>query len=297
MLDPRSFLFITLDSCRYDTFAAASAPNLKSIGKLYRADAPGNFTYASHAAMFVGFTPGAAERAEPYANPKYGKIFKMRGGGFTGKTRPFVVLSGRNIVDGLKQKGFSTIGTGAVSWFNHNTPTGRSLTSDFEAFFYPGSTHALTRQLAWIEDRLAEVGNRPVFVFLNVGETHVPYYHEGASWSSNWNPCVPFAKGNDASECRRRQLQCLEWVDERLTTLLDRFRGANVLVCADHGDAWGEDGLWEHGFHHQAVIDVPLLFRLQRSPDQSGEWIEYARQRVLDLGRDLLGALSVRQPA
>ncbi len=64
MIDPASFLFITLDSCRYDTFRDAQAPNLKSIGPLHRAFAPATFTYASHAAMFVGFTPGIPEARE-----------------------------------------------------------------------------------------------------------------------------------------------------------------------------------------------------------------------------------------
>jgi len=47
-----------------------------------------------------------------------------------------------------------------------------------------------------------------------------------------------------------------------LAPLLSRFREATVVVCGDHGDAWGEDGLWEHGIHHPAVLEVPLLFRL-----------------------------------
>jgi hypothetical protein len=34
------------------------------------------------------------------------------------------------------------------------------------------------------------------------------------------------------------------------------------VACGDHGDAWGEDGLWEHGIHHSKVYEVPLLFRL-----------------------------------
>ena len=105
------------------------------------------------------------------------------------------------------------------------------------------------------------------FVFINLGETHVPYWHEGADWDRSVNPCRPFGgESNDAAECARRQLACLEWVDDKLGPLLSRFAHANTLVCADHGDAWGEDGLWEHGIHHPAVMDVPLVFRLQHAP-------------------------------
>src|SRR5437879_804832 len=100
-IDPRSILFITLDSCRYDTFEAAAAPNMKAIGELHRARAPGNFTYSSHAAMFVGFTPGVAEEEAPYVNPKFAKIFKLVGAGFPGKGTEFALLSGRNIMEGF----------------------------------------------------------------------------------------------------------------------------------------------------------------------------------------------------
>jgi glucan phosphoethanolaminetransferase (alkaline phosphatase superfamily) len=58
----------------------------------------------------------------------------------------------------------------------------------------------------------------------------------------------------------------VEWVDDTLGPLLSRFSGANTLVCSDHGDAWGEDGMWEHGIHHPKVMDVPLVFRLQHAP-------------------------------
>lgn len=74
------------------------------------------------------------------------------------------------------------------------------------------------------------------------------------------------SKGNEAAEARRRQVACVEWVDRQLDGLLRRFEHANVLVCADHGDAWGEDGLWWHGFHHPKVLEVPLLFRLEHPP-------------------------------
>lgn len=259
--DKRSILFITLDSCRYDTFEAAHAPNLKAVGKLHKAMAPGNFTYSSHAAMFVGFTPGIAERAEPFVNPKFTKIFKIAGAGFPGKGGEFKLLAGRSIIAGLKREGYRAIGSGAVGWFDPATEAGEHLTRDFDAFYYPGDAHSLARQLEWLALRLTP-SESPVFAFLNIGETHVPYYFDGAPWPPDTNPCIPFAADNDAAECRRRQLACLEFIDARLAPLLEAFSVGSVFVCADHGDCWGEDGLWEHGIHHEKVLEVPLLFRL-----------------------------------
>jgi hypothetical protein len=263
-----SFLFVTLDSCRFDTFASAHAPHLKRIGPLHRAMAPAAFTYASHAAMFVGFTPWVPGCVEPYLNPKFARIFKLVGAGYEGNGREFVQLEGRSIIEGFRRLGFATVGTGAVGWFDPASPTGRLLTDDFDAFHYTREG-GLREQLAFIDESLASVDGRPVFVFVNVGETHVPYCFEGAPWDPANNPCRPFAIDNDAGECRRRQRACLEWVDEMLGELLQLFDDANVLVCADHGDAWGEDGVWEHGLPHPKVLEVPLVLRLASSPSNA----------------------------
>ena len=260
-IDPQSVLFITLDSCRFDTFVGAAVPHLRSIGPLHRAMAPGNFTYSSHAAMFVGFTPGDPSRAEPFVNPKFGKMFRLSGPHFPNKAAPaHFVLDGHSIVDGFKRRGYKTIGTGAARWFDPAWETSRALISDFDEFFYSGSTYRLTAQLGWLEKAIADSPG-PVFAFLNVGETHVPYYFEGASWSFDDNPCVPFSHNNDADACRIRQTAALEFVDRAIGPLLKSFRDASIFVCADHGDCWGEDGLWEHGFSHPKVLEVPLLFR------------------------------------
>jgi len=256
----QSILFVTLDSCRFDAFIQANLPNLRSIGPLHRAMAPSYFTYGSHAAMFMGFTPGVAEVAMPHVNPKFAKFFKLVGAGHAEKGGEFKSLEGRSVIDGLRRAGYLTVGAGAVGWFNPSSFAGRQLTRDFDRFFYGGGTSSLPRQLSWLGGELDP--DRPVFAFVNVGETHVPYVFEGAPWDASWNPCVPFGQANDAAECRRRQVACLEYVDRTLEPLLAAFRESSVIVCADHGDCWGEDGLWEHGIHHPKVLEVPLLYHL-----------------------------------
>lgn len=260
----RDVLFVTLDSCRFDTFAAASAPNLKVIGALHRAYSPSHFTFGAHAAFFMGFTPGDAARREPYVNPKYAKIFRMGGGGHAGKAPAYVDLEGRSIVDGFARLGYATIGSGAVGWFDPSTDTGRVLSSDFERFHYGGGGAAFAVQREWLlaEIESARCRARRVFAFANLAETHVPYYHVGAPWEAAYNPCVPFAERNDAAESRRRQLACVEWIDREIAPLLDAFADGAIVVCSDHGDCWGEDGVWEHGVYHEKTLEVPLLFRL-----------------------------------
>lgn len=112
-------LLISLDSCRFDTFASAHArgdlPHLASVGPLHKALAPSYFTYGSHAAFWMGFTPGVVGSEEPWLNPKAGKLFRMA---FSGHVAPYVnevfTLGGANIVEGFRQQGYLTLGSGAV---------------------------------------------------------------------------------------------------------------------------------------------------------------------------------------
>ena len=53
----------------------------------------------------------------------------------------------------------------------------------------------------------------------------------------------------------------LEWVDGGLASLIQRFVASTVMVCADHGDCWGEDDLWGHSISYPAWLVVPLLLR------------------------------------
>jgi len=59
-------------------------------------------------------------------------------------------------------------------------------------FFYPGSLFSLDRQIACARERIRDQGERPIFLFLNIGGTHVPHFFKGAGWDPGYNPCVPF---------------------------------------------------------------------------------------------------------
>ncbi len=257
-------LFVTLDSCRFDTFANGAAPNIKALAPLHKAQSPSYFTYGSHSAMFVGFTPGIPGAAQPLLDPKYGKLFKIAGIGFAGKGTEGYTLAGSNIIEGFRNLGYTTIGTAAMAWFDPSTATGTHLSRSFDHFLYAGPYH-LGKQMEWVSRRLS-YAHGDTFTFVNVGETHVPYWFEGADWSPDDNPCLPFQNRDRAAECRRRQTACLEYVDALLAPLLERHRDGTVIVCGDHGDCWGEDGLWEHGIAHPMTTTVPLVIRYKGRP-------------------------------
>lgn len=264
-MHPDSVLFVSLDSCRYDAFEAAAAPALKAIAPVRKAKAPAHFTYGSHAAMFVGFTPGVAEETSAFINPKFSRLFRLNYAGHPGIAPPGFLLSGDNIVDGFRNLGYRTVGSAAMGWFDPSTPVSRTLTHGFDHFQF-AAREGVQSQIAWIDAQLEQAGPAPAFVFLNIGETHVPYHYKGAPWPEDDNPCVPFQTVDRAADCRSRQIACLEYVDGQIADLLNRFAGATTLMCADHGDCWGEDGLWEHGVSHDMTLTVPLAIRYRGEP-------------------------------
>ena len=125
--------------------------------------------------------------------------------------------------------------------------------------------------------------SRPCFAFINYGETHSPFRHRGMTaeptsvdsryslerilnqrgvWDETWT----FDKDAFAS-----QVACAAFLDARTGELLDFFRRrarpTTVVVCSDHGECFGENGLYGHAFHHEKVMGIPLLiFRLNAPP-------------------------------
>ncbi|MFG0328903.1 MAG: sulfatase-like hydrolase/transferase [Phycisphaerales bacterium] len=261
-IHPDSVLFVTIDSCRFDVWQAANCPTLKSIGEPFEAEAPATFTLASHAAMFVGITPGIAGSREPYRNPKAGRIFRLVNGAAGGVRTDWIQLRGGTIVEGFKRRGFHTIGTGAMRWFDPSLDTGRLLTDDFDVFSYTGRD--AEAQVAFALAELDKARGKPCFVFINIGETHIPYHYKGAPWPPV-NHTMPFGKQNSRDKSQQRQRACLEFVDGALAPIIQGFQhaDASIVCCADHGDCHGEDGLWGHGFYHEMVMKVPMVYDLK----------------------------------
>ena len=83
-------------------------------------------------------------------------------------------------------------------------------------------------------------------------------------------PDVPFTRSYRRRDGRRRQRACLEHVDGLLAPLIEALLPATAVITADHGDCWGEEGLWEHGISHRRTLEVPLLIRVRGVPIRLG---------------------------
>ena len=70
--------------------------------------------------------------------------------------------------------------------------------------------------------------------------------------------------------CAAAQRASLEYVDRLLAQLFDKLKHFFAVVCGDHGDCWGEDGLWGHGFYHPMVMRVPMTSTTVRRPCSAG---------------------------
>lgn len=272
-------ILIVFDSLRWDVFSSADVPFLRSLGRWRKAFTPGTYTFPAHMSFFMGKLPGNFD-AEDYYDTDATRFDRKRNVPYR-KTRQLwrlanpeapkdsvYTVQGRNIIEGFREKGYFTIGTGGVNWFNPDLPAGKILTEPFErSRFFGGAPHAAHAsaeyQIEWVLESLHNI-QRPYFLFINFGETHHRFLYKDCRWLEGKEPY------GDAKECRRRQKRCIEYLSTQVERLLAHLRGYNLVMCSDHGEAMGENGLWGHGFYHQKVIEVPLLIRLSGGEEQQG---------------------------
>jgi Sulfatase len=265
-LDSRAnLLLLTYDSCRYDVLRDAATPVLDSFADVLPAQAPANFTYPSHQAMFAGILPNA-DAARPLYNRFSRQLLGLTGVGELQVSTGAVlgVRSPWNAVAGLRDEGYLTVGAGAMNWFRQE-----SLTSCFEAFRFTGT--GADEQITYVLDQID--GPRRFFAFINFGETHAPFDFAGKivpcpvdvrARVMSWPPVQQMGPVGRQNEAYAHQVASAEFLDTRLPRLFAGLPSDTlVVVCGDHGECFGEDGYWGHGVNHPKVLEVPLaIFRL-----------------------------------
>ncbi|HVV66500.1 MAG TPA: sulfatase-like hydrolase/transferase [Candidatus Saccharimonadales bacterium] len=285
-LEHTNVLFITLDCCRYDTFEAAHLPHLKSISAGVPAYTHGTYTLPAHMSFFMGYLPVATTSEEPYLNPAVRQLWRLDSGRPRSLETVGVKLSGATILEGYKRLGFQTIGAGGVRWFRN--PTLRSL---FDTFLFYGpaeetSVFAPREHDSFALNHQSEIlrhilPNQNFFLFINCLETHVPYDTGDKVVSAKYRDIMRRSKSlwgckapaNELSQVRPEELRllhdlqksALETVDKRIGALLDKLpRPLLLVVTGDHGECFGEDGLWGHGIPRPKVMEVPLIVSILR---------------------------------
>jgi FkbM family methyltransferase len=265
-----NYLLLTYDSCRLDVLQAAHTPVLDSYAPIVAAQTPANFTYAAHQAFFVGMLPNAVEPL-PYHNRFVNQLLGLSAVGEVGvveKGCAHRIASDVNVVAGLAENGYQTVGAGAMNWFKQ-----RSLTQWFEKFAYTGTNAA--GQIEFLRREIDPA--KPFFGFVNFGETHDPFDFAGKpdrcpvevqARLIEWPPVQNGVPVGSDSEAWQHQKRSAEFLDAQLPALFAGLPGNTIVIlCGDHGEAFGEDGYWGHGVNHPVVQTVPLaIFRLDRKP-------------------------------
>ena len=262
-------VLITLDTLRYDVaerlWRDGGTPNLRAVLPATGWEArhsPGNFTFAAHAAFFAGFLPTPIAPVAPGA-PKPPRLFAIRFGGSETTAATTHVFDTPDIVQGFKSRGYHTVCIGGVGFFNPQSPLGRVLPGLFDESHWspqlgvtdPRSTE---NQIALACEVLERHQRRRVFLFINVSALHQPnrMYLPGAT--------------EDSIESHAA---ALKYVDSQLGTLFAvlRRRGpAFVIICSDHGTAYGEDGYHGHRLGHPVVWTVPYAEFILRHDAEKG---------------------------
>lgn len=253
-----NFLVLTLDALRYDSAVEARIPKLRELMQLYGAFgakdwvkcyAPGIYTLPSHVSMLqAGCFPSTRhpDVGFPY-NTTTGQLIR-----FDNHSRPkdaMIALGAQapNIPKAFQYLGHKVIGIGGVGWFNERA-TSDIWSNYFRDFhwntrFSEGAPKNAENQFSLLTQLGIREESRRLFLFINCAATHDPYRRESTAFPS-----------------RNAQVCALEDVDAILHEIITYVpRPLNVIICGDHGDCFGEDGLWGHGFYHPKVMEVPMI--------------------------------------
>jgi arylsulfatase A-like enzyme len=156
---------------------------------------------------------------------------------------------------------------------------------------------------AWVE----EAAGQPLFVWLHLFDAHAPYepprefdrrYYprgEGDPYDKDREIDMPqvdspaYLKGLRDKQFPYQQYRAeVDYVDQLIGRVLeiDRFKDGIVAFTADHGESFGEHGIWwDHADLYPQTVHVPLILSWPGGPQA-----ELCDEPVshLDLGRTLL---------
>jgi hypothetical protein len=265
-----SHVLLVLDSCRYDTMAAAwpRLENISRIGPLQRAYSLSTWTFTSHILFTLGRLPWI-ERRTDFTQQKTEvsdlRLWQRRLG--LADDHPF--HQERDFRDGLHRLGYEL---NAVTSAN-------PLIEESRFRFFVDNLVSIGQFENCLERSLARIDpGRKQCLILNICETHYPYF-DGAydkqfdayylhgfaaqmrAAAADRALTVPDYPAALLPVLRARQIEAIRYVDGIIPKLFALFPpGTYITITADHGDCLGEDGFVGHGeVWNKMVLEVPFL--------------------------------------
>ena len=253
LLGSHDMIFITIDTLRYDVAAEALAagrtPALAAIlpdGRWERRHTPSSFTYGAHQAFFAGFLPTPIT---PFHEdrPAHERLFAARFAGSETTSPRTILFDTPDIVTGFAENGYRTICIGGTGFFNKQTPLGSVLPGLFAESWWDESlgvtdpaspANQVDRAITCIAAQ--RLGQR-LFLFVNISACHQPNF---------------FYLPDATHDTPASQGAALAAVDKELPRLFAAVRArapALLVICSDHGEAYGEDGYHGHRLGHPTI--------------------------------------------
>jgi hypothetical protein len=224
----KNILFFCMDSCRYDTFIAADAPNMKAVGEVEKAHSPACWTVPSVTSYLMN------------EGPIRGKRYRLFDGAPGLKWLP----------KWFQQQGYLTV----FDTWNACVQTAPHIRDGFDLFCVDALGHSRDEYTAKMAKTLHEakrVGKK-IFAFILVMDTHIPYFWGtgGRGWE------------NDPLQNRANQVKAIEWVDKQFPEFLRIMKPATVYITADHGDLheppYSHSPAW--GIHFdEKLFEIPFI--------------------------------------
>jgi hypothetical protein len=266
----RNVVVVVLDSLRYDTCLAACPKTMLRLGDIERRFSYASWTAPSHYNLLMGLMPHTSPQGTLAAD------YYRAGYGGWGERLGIDALEFEHLVPELylpsmlrNRIGYLTNAYVSMPVLNPRTV----LNADFDRYELMPTHHDLEAMIG----RLRFSVDRPSFHLLNVGETHYPYVsatsdgHDlprvsglnGAVRSMDDAPTtggLPFS-ATELLELRDRQVKAASYTDDLLGALMDAVPpGTWVVVTADHGELFGEGGMFGHGpVFHTKAFEVPYV--------------------------------------
>lgn len=246
-------LFLCLDTLRYDVAKEEEEKNgtpvLNQYGPWQKRQAPGNFTYPSHHAMFSGFLP--CDYGVQNIMEREMLFFPKNIGMGNVKPPNSYCFSGSTFVEGLAADGYETYCIGGVAFFDKRSDIGKVFPQMFQHSYWNPSfgctaKESTKNQIEYTKKKLEAIPkDQRTFFYINIDAIHYPNY---------------FYLDGEKRDSKKTHAAALRYVDGQLSSLFEAFQKRNktfVICCSDHGTCYGEDGMVFHGMNHPLVLTVP----------------------------------------
>ena len=261
---------IIMDSCRYDSFAAAKTPNIDRIGKAEKRFSYASWTSPSHYAFVMGMMPHTSP-PNVFASDVYKEEFVLwndRTGYSNISFGDF--LPELSLPKVLKKIGYHTVARVSMPVLNQFT----SISNNFDDYRLMENHNSFDKMVTEINFP----SDQPHYYLLNLGETHYPYMlsdkklpvisgvhgvFKALSGEKKKNTATAdhFFDLKLMKRLHVQQIKCVEYIDNLIGTLMERVPdNTYFIITADHGELFGEDGFFGHGpIMHQKCFEVPFV--------------------------------------